>query len=797
MNSILQDIRYGIRILLKQPGFTLVAVITLALGIGVNTAIFSVVNGVLLRPLPFRDSESLALVWHHGAEAAGGDRTPLSYADVLDWRAQNRSFEGIAAYQWTQMNHSGGDTPIQLVGVNVTSNFLTVLGVNVQLGRGFQSSDEQVGGPQAVILSDGLWRSHFGGDKNVVGRTLNLNGVSANIIGIMPPHFDFPRPEVQVWRALQLEQPTRRGPYFLTGLARLKPGVTANQAQVDSRQMISSLEKSNFNLNVLGVNNFIVGEIRPALIVLFVSVILVLLIASVNVANLTLVRATSRLKEITIRSALGASRARIVRRLLTESLLVALAGGLLGLLCAFWGVSFLVKFAPPNLPRVDQIKIDGTVLGWTALISILSAIVFGLVPAWQCSRLNLNDMLRDAGKNIAENPLRRRSRDVLVVAELGLAVMLLAGAGLLIKSLWRLEQVDLGVNPERVLTMSYNLNGERYREAAAIRDFGRRFFESVRSLPGVKAVATSNTLPPDQTDYSDVFYIEGKPIPKQPDIAYFGLVSPEYFKALEIPVRRGRVITDADTEKAPLVCLVNETFQRSFFGTEESLGKRINVGSPGKPTWIEIVGIAADAKYNGITEAVQPLIYLAAAQSPSDAGFLIVKTTQEDPTNLIGPVRNELKKLDPDLPVTDVGALKDHVSNRLAEPRFRTGLIALFAIVALLLACVGVYGVISYSVTQRAHEIGIRMALGAKGGDVLRMIVKQAIRMAVFGVVAGLSISFFVVSLMVKLLFNVTPRDPIIFAAAALVLATTALIASYIPARRASKLDPLVALRSE
>ena len=797
MSSIIQDIRYGIRILLKQPGFTVVAVFTLALGIGVNTAIFSVVNGVLLRPLPFRDPDRLVLVWHHGAEAAGGDRTPLSYSDLLDWRAQNRSFEGIGAYQWVQLNHSGGDTPIQLDGVNVTSNFLSVLGVNVQLGRDFQSSDEKVGGPQAVILSDGLWRSHFGADRNVIGRTLNLNGVSANIIGVMPSHFDFPRPEVQIWRALQLEQPTRRGPYFLTGLARLKPGLTTTQAQIDSRQMTSSFEKTNFNLNVLGLNDFIVGEIRPALIALFVSVTLVLLIASVNVANLTLVRGASRLKEITIRSALGASRGRIVRRLLTESLLVALAGALLGLLCAYWGVSFLVKLAPASLPRVDQIQVDGAVLGWTALISLLSAIVFGLVPAWQSSRLNLNDMLRDAGKNTAENHVRRRSRNVLVVAELGLAVMLVAGAGLLVKSLWRLGQVNLGINPERVLTMGYNLPDEKYPDNAAIRDFGRRFVESVRSLPGTNAVAISDSLPPDQTDYSDVFYIEGKPSPKQPDIAYFSLVSPEYFKALEIPVLRGRLMTDADRENAPLVGLVNETFQRNFFGAEEPIGKRINIGSPSKPNWMEIVGVVADVKYNGLTEAVQPLIYLATAQSPSSAGFLVVKTTFEDPTSLVGPIRNELKKLDPDLPVTNAGAMEDQVSNRLSEPRFRTGLITVFALVALLLACVGVYGVISYSVSQRTHEIGIRMALGARGDDVLHMIVKQAIYMAVLGVVAGLSVSFFVVSLMVKLLFNVTPRDPIIFAAAALVLATTALIASYIPARRASKLDPLVALRSE
>jgi len=796
MTSIIQDIRYGARLLLKQPGFTVVAVVTLALGIGVNTAIFSVVHGVLLRPLPFKDSERVALVWHHGAEAAGGDRTPLSYADLLDWRAQNKSFESIAALQWAQLNMSA-DNPIQLRAVNVSANFLSTLGIGVQLGRDFQASDEQVGAPQTVIISDEFWRSYFAADTQVVGRDINLNGRNAKIIGVMPPHLDFPRAEIQLWRAMQLEQPTRRGPYFLTGVARLKPGISTTQAHTDSSLITSSFDKGKFNLNVVAANDFIVGEIRPALIALFVSVTLVLLIATVNVANLSLARSASRVKEISIRSALGASRSRVMRRLLTESLLIAIAGGAVGILCAFWTVSLLVKLAPQNLPRLDQIKVDGLALAWTAAVSLVSAIGFGLAPAWQGSRLNLIEALRDGGRSTTESPSKRRGRTMLVVAELSLAMVLVTGAGLLVKSLWRMRQVDLGINTERVLSMSFTLRGQRYREDGQLRDFSDHLVQQVQALPGVHAAAVSNSLPPDETDFSSEFYIEGRPIPKQADIAFYGMVSPDYFKTLGIRVSSGRVFTNSDTPEAPRVAVINETFRRRFFGAEDPLRSRINTGSPSEPTWLQIVGVVGDVKYNGVTEDVQPLIYQSLDQQPTGGGFLLVKSDVEDPLSLVGSIRNEVKKIDSDLPLTNVATMDQRLSNAVSQPRFRTTLIGSFAIVALILACVGIYGVISYSVAQRTHEIGIRMALGARGVDVLRMIVRQAVLMAGVGVVLGLSISFALGSLMVKLLFGVAPRDPLTFIATAVLLAGTAILASYIPARRASKVDPLIALRSD
>jgi predicted permease len=795
--NVLQDLRYAFRTLIKQPGFTLIAIVTLALGIGANTAIFSVVNAVLLRPLPFRESDRLVMIWHHGAAAAGGDRTPLAVADLLDLRAQSHSFEGIAAIQYAALNYSNGEVPLQVRGVNVTSNFLTVLGVGVQLGRDFQTTDEAANGPATVIIGDQFWRTQFAADPNVVGRTINLNGVSTNIIGVMPPQLNFPRPEIQMWRALRVQQPTRRGPYFLTGVARLKPAVKIEQALADTKNAKSSFENNNFTVNLLSVNDFIVGEVRPALIALLVAVTFVLLIAAVNVANLTLVRSASRAKEISIRCALGASRTRLVQRLLTESLLLAIAGGVVGALCAVWGVSLLLKFAPDTLPRVDQIRVDGFVLLWTAIVSILTGVIFGLVPAWQNSRSNLNDVLRDGGRGSTESSARRRGRAVLVVTELALAVMLVTGAGLLIKSLWRLQHVDAGINPERVLTMQFSLRGQRYREERAVSEFAERFLSQTQTLPGVHAVAISNSLPPNETDFSSGFVLEGQAASaSSTQIAYFTMVSPDYFRVLGIPLKSGRVFSATDSPDAPRVALINETLHRGYFPGQDPVGRRINTGSEREPVWSTIVGVVGDVKYNGLADAVQPAIYYPIAQNPT-WGSVVIKTDLADPLSLTAAVRNEVRKIDPDLPLTNVMTMEDRLSDAVAQPRFRTTLIALFAVVALILACVGIYGVISYSVTLRTHEIGIRMALGAQTGDVLTMVIRQAIVLAVIGIALGLSASYALTSLMSKLLFGVQPTDPATFVLTAAILSITALLASYLPARRATKIDPLQALRYE
>lgn len=798
MESLFTDIRFSFRSLVKQPGFTLVAILTLALGIGANTAIFSVVNAVLLRPLPLKEPTRLVMVWNNGAEAAGGDRTPLAIADLLDWRAQSRSFESIGAFQNGTFNYTSGEVPEQLRGVGVTANLLGVLGVAPQLGRDFQASDEQVGAERTLLISDRFWRSHFAADKQVVGRRVILSGVSTTIIGVMPANLDFPSREIDLWRAMQLETPTRRGPYFLTGVGRLKPGVQVQQARAESLTMKSTLGNYNLDFNVLPVNEFIFGDSRPALLALLAAVTLVLLIAAVNVANLTLVRAASRLKEISIRTALGASRGRIIRRLLTESLLLAIAGGVFGTLCAFWGVSALVQFAPESLPRVEQIKIDGVVLLWTAVVSLLTGLAFGLVPAWQGSRLNLNEVLKDGGRGSSESAGRRRGRSVLVIAELALAVMLLTGAGLLIKSLWRLQKVDLGINPEQVLTMQMALRGQQYEKPEAVRELNSRLIEQTRNLPGVQVAALTNSLPPDQTEFSSDFTVEGKtPVKDVPQIAYFNLVSTEYFQALGIPLRAGRTFTSSDSSASPRVVLINETLRRRFFPGEDPVGKRMNLSSAGKPDWTEIVGVVGDVKYNGMADDVQPAIYQPIEQAPIWGMALILKTDVADPPSLTTAVRNEVSKLDPGLPVTKVSTMEQRVATAMAPPRFRTTLIALFAAVALILACVGIYGVISYSVTQRTHEIGIRIALGAQRRNVLQLVLGQGALLAVIGVMLGLGGAFALTRLMASLLFGVTPTDAEIFTLVPLGLTAIALLASYLPARRATKVDPLVALRYE
>jgi putative ABC transport system permease protein len=799
LENLLQDLRYGVRMLWKQPVFTLIVLITLALGIGANTAIFSVVNAVLLRPLPFREPERLTMVWNMSTEGAGGDRTPMAVSELLDWRAQSKVFESIGAFHFRFYNYVDGELPERVIGANVTSNFFTTLGVNAALGRTFLPEEGSPGAARAAVISDSFWRKNFAADPQVIGRAIKLNDDIFTIVGVMPANLNFPSRLTEIWTPIQISQPTQWGPWFLTGIGRLKPGVTLQQAHADIRTMKINLGGKNFNFNLLPVNDYIVGDVRLALVALLVAVTLLLLIATVNVANLTLVRSTARTKEISIRIAVGAGRWRIVRQLLTESLLLAFVGGALGVALATWGIGILRKVAPPDIARLDQVGVDMRTLGWTALISLLTSLIFGLAPAWQNSRLNLNDTLKEGGRNAPETPNRGRSRKVLVVAELALAVTMLIGAGLLVKSLWRLQQVNVGINPERMLTMQYFLRGQAYSQPRQANDFCSRLLEQTRALPGVRAAAVSNSMPPDYNSNSGGFTIEGQAVtPDQKEqIAYFISITPDYFRTLGIQLSGGRHFSDTDSAEAPHVIIVNETLRRQFFSGKDPIGKNVNLGSESDPDWNRIVGVVGDVKYNGIAAAVQPAMYRPMAQAPAQAQILFIKSSVADPLGLVAPARNEVMKLDPKLPIVFVRTMEENLDIAYARPGFHTILFAIFAAIAFILACIGIYGVMSYSVAQRTHEIGIRMALGAQTSDVLKMVIKQGLILVVIGLAIGLAGSFALMRLMSGLLFDVKATDPATYIITALALALTALIASYIPARRAARVDPIIALRCD
>jgi putative ABC transport system permease protein len=626
-----------------------------------------------------------------------------------------------------------------------------------------------------------------------------LSSEPTTIVGVLPPRLNFPDKDISFWRSIQLGQPTRRGPYFLTGVARLHAGIDVQQARLETQSVRSSFDGGKFSFNILSVNDFIVGDVRTALLSLLVAVTLVLIIAAVNVANLTLVRGASRLNEMSIRRALGARQRDIVRQLLTEGLVLALLGGAVGILLAVWGVSLVGRFAPDNLPRLDQIKLDPFVLLWTLGMSVFAGIVFGLMPAVQFSGPRLSRVLNSSGTRTTETKARKLWSNTFVVTEMALAVILVVGGGLLIRSLWRLQHVDVGIDTNKVLTMQIQLRGQRYKEEQQVQGFYSGLLTKVQALPGVRAAAISTSLPPDVTDYSSDFTIEGSPptTTDEPKIAYFIRVSPDYFRALNIQLRGGRFIENGDVAGRPEVTLINETFRHTFFGPVDPIGKRLNLGSEKEPQWNEIVGVVADVKYNGLSQAVQPALYLPAAQATAWGTSLIVKADVSDPLALTSGIRHEIQQLDSQLPIADIATMDQRMSAAMSQQRFRTTLVGLFAIQALLLACIGIYGVISFSVAQRTHEIGIRMALGAQKQNVLYMIIKQGVLLTTIGVALGIAASYFLTRLMTSLLFGVTPTDLVTFVFSAGLLVATALLGTYWPARRATKVDPLVALRYE
>jgi putative ABC transport system permease protein len=798
METFLRDIRYGVRSLLKRPGFTLIALVALALGIGANTAIFSLVNAVLLRPLPFAEPDRLVWVW--GNIKNGGNRASVSPADFLDYRQQQNTFEEFAASLPLRLNYTGGDEPERLEASGVTGNYFQALGAKPAFGRLFLLENEKPGNDQVAVLSYSLWQKRFAGDPAIINKTITLNGKSFAVLGVMPPDFSMPRTS-DVWVPINFDidpEMKMRGAHFLRPIGKLKAGVTMAQAQADTDAIARRLEQqypesnNGWNLRLVSLREQLVGNTRPTLFILFGAVGFVLLIACANVANLLLVRAAGRQKEIAVRTALGAGRWRIVRQMITESVLLSLVGGALGTLLAFWGVELLVALSADSLPSTAQVRIDATVLGFTLLVSLITGVLFGLAPAARTMKLNLSESLKEGGRSGSEGAHRNRTRSVLVVLESAVAVVLLIGAGLLVRSLWRLQDTSPGFDARNVLTMGVNLPRAKYDKPEKSASFFAELESRVAGLPGVEAVGLVSELPLSGQLNDMPYTVEGRP-PVSIDQAYdddFRRVNTNYFKALGIPFLRGRNFTEQEVRQGAQVVIISDLLARQVFPNEEPLGKRLIMAFGSA---YEIIGIVGDIRHRALESAPAAAMYMPAY--PGSVNLVI--RSKGDPASLAAAVRKEVLQIDPNQPVANVRTMEQWLDNAVAGPRYRTTLLGLFALVALALASTGIYGVMSYSVSQRTHEIGVRMALGAKRLDVMRLVVRQGMTLVIVGVVLGLGGAFALTRLMASLLFGVTAKDPFTFVTVSALLTLVAFVACYLPARRATKVDPLVALRYE
>ena len=802
MDSLIKDIRYGFRSLLKRPGFTAIALIALALGIGANTAIFSLVNAVVLQPLPFPEPDRL--VWVYGNIRNGGNRASVSPPDFLDYRAQNKTFEQFAASGTLPQyrNLTGGGEPERLTASAVTGNYFQTFEVVPLLGRGFSLENEKLGQDQVTVLSYDLWQKRFGGDAGIVNKSIILDGKACEVIGVMPAGLRLPQ-AADLWVPINFDADPEmkfRKAHFLRPIGRLKPGVSLTQAQADTdvvaRQLEQQFPDSNtgWNLRLLSLRDQLVGPSRTPLFILFGAVGLVLLIACANVANLLLVRAAARHKEVALRTALGASRLRILRQMITESLLLAILGGALGALLATWGVALLVKLSEGSLPPTQKIKIDATVLGFTLLISLFTGILFGLVPAFRTMKLNLIDSMKDGARGAGENTLRNRTRSLLVVFETAVAVMLLIGAGLLIRSLVQLQQVNPGFDSNNLLTLRVDLARKKYDTPVKSANFFQELEARIGALPGVESVGLVTELPLSGQLNDLPFTVEGRP-PVSPDQAFdadFRRVNQQYFNAMRIPLLRGRNFTEQEVRQSDKVLVVSQQLVDAVFPNEEPVGKRL-ISAMGNQAF-EIIGVVGDIRHQSLAGQPLPAMYMPSRQF---GGTNLVIRTQGDPLSIVSGVRKEVQAIDPEQPIAAIKPMSDWVASSVAAPRYRTTLLALFAALAMVLAATGIYGVMSYSVAQRTHEIGVRMALGARQLDVLKLVVRQGMFLTLIGVILGVGGALALTRVMSTLLFGVTTKDPVTFAVVAALLMAVAFIACFVPARRATKVDPLVALRYE
>jgi putative ABC transport system permease protein len=787
--------------LLKRPGFTFVAVLTLALGIGANSAIFSVVNAVLLRPLPYKDSEQIVDVYESLPQGGKGS---VSVPNLKDWREQNEVFEAIAAYDWASFNLQAQEQPERIVGVSVSAEFFDVLGVAPQLGRTFQKGEDTAGNERVVVIADALWRKNFGGDPSIVGKNIQVGGVDHTVVGVMPPQFKFQT--AQMWLPLVFgeRQLANRGSHAYSTVARLKPGVTVAQAQAEMSAIARRLEQAypdtqqGRGVALIPVQEDQVGYMRPALFVLLGAVGFVLLIACTNVANLLLARAASRRREIAIRTALGAGRGRLIRQFLTESVLLSVLGGLFGMLIAKWGTDALVSLATGYIPSTVEINLDWRVVGFTLALSLLTGMVFGLAPALQISKTDVQEALKEGG-NSGSSPRGNWLRSLLVVAEVASALVLLVGAGLLIKSFTRLQSIDPGFRSENVLTMKLALPDTKYNSQPAATAFYKQLLERVETLPGVESAGVINLLPVQQSGTNGEIEVEGQE-PAQPGkspLVEVRTASPDYFRALGIPLVAGRFFNAADEEKSAQVVIVNEKFARRLIPNQDPLGKRIKTDTGGP---ITIVGVVGDVKQSGLTAEVRPELFSPYTQAfwpGMNQNMSLVVRTSHDPASLTAAIRKEVLAVDPAQPVYGVQTMEAVLGRAVSYQRLNMQLLGIFAALALLLAVIGIYSVMSYLVTQHTREIGIRMALGAQPRDVLKLVLGQGMILTLVGIGLGLLGAFMLTRLMSSLLYGVTATDPLTYVVVSALLVFVALFACYVPARRAMKVDPMVALRYE
>jgi putative ABC transport system permease protein len=810
-----RDVRYGLRMLAKNPGFTAVAILTLALGIGANTAIFSVVNVVLLRPLPFGEPDRLVSVV---SMRRGNVPDNASYPDFADWRAQNHVFSEMAAYTTDNFTLTGQGEALHIQGADVSADLFSLLGVKPILGRAFLPNEDKLptaNGGFAIILSHRLWRERFHADPGVVGQTIEIDNRDFTVVGVAPPEFQFPMQgePVDFWRTMAINFVTapgepsmvdERGAHYLDVITRLNPGVSRAQAQAEMSTIVSRLNNQYAGnaprgVEVLREIDRVAAPARPALLILLAAVGCVLLIACANVANLMLARGASRQKEMAVRAALGAGRGRMVRQMLAESVLLAMLGGLLGAGLGLWGISGLIRLLPVDIPRLAGVRVDGTVLLFTVLVSTLTGIVFGLAPAAQASRLAFVESLKESGRGLSEGLYRSRGRGLLVMVDVAVAAVLLVGAGLLINSFLRLQRVDPGFNPQHVLTFKVDLPYVRYSGLSQTQFF-ERAIERLGHLPGVLSASAVLPLPLDGGDVATFVTIEGQPVAEaNPPRAGYTWVEPGYFSTVGIPLIKGQNFTGADDLTTAPVVIINQTFARRFFPSQDPIGKRIKPGinngykvSPMR----EVVGVVGDVRQYGLASAPGPEVYVPLAQSPLGSINFVVRTAV-DPSTVVGAIRQEMGEMDKNLPFYGVKTFNQYLGEGFALPRFLTLLLGLFAALALALAAIGLYGLVSYSASQRTHEIGIRIALGADRRNVLRLVVGQGLKLALMGTVIGIAGAVALTRFLSSLLYDVKPTDPPTLIAVSLLLTGTTLMASYIPARRATKVDPLVALRHE